>query len=74
MVQKIRINTLCETLLKDWCEKLLTLQITCSDDKGLYGGILCPACAGRLFQNYRGYRIRIQGCTVFRNPSACVLA
>uniref|UniRef100_UPI0006CF2695 hypothetical protein n=1 Tax=Clostridium sp. NkU-1 TaxID=1095009 RepID=UPI0006CF2695 len=53
MVQKIRINTLCETLLKDWCEKLLTLQITCSDAKGLYGGILCPACArihGRCFE------------------------
>ncbi|WP_313180518.1 hypothetical protein [Lacrimispora sp.] len=53
MVQKIRINTLCEGLLKDWSEKLLTLQISHSDETGLYGGILCPACArihGRCFE------------------------
>lgn len=39
-------QNLCETLLQNWCEKLLTLQITDSTEDGLYGGILCPACAG----------------------------
>lgn len=45
-------NKVCEDLLHNWCEKLLTLQITDKKEEGLYGGILCPACArvhGRCF-------------------------
>lgn len=44
---------LCETLLTQWCERLLELQITEHSAPGLYGGILCPACAcvhGRCFE------------------------
>lgn len=45
-------NPLCESLLSQWCEKMLSLQITDNHDDGLYGGILCPACSrvhGRCF-------------------------
>ena len=32
-------------LLNEWCDALLRYQITDKSQKGLYGGILCPACA-----------------------------
>lgn len=32
-------------LLKQWCDGLISQQITQFKQKGLYGGILCPACA-----------------------------
>ena len=38
-------NELCQTLLAQWCERLLELQITDMHEEGLYGGILCPACS-----------------------------
>lgn len=34
-----------ELLLKQWCDKLIELQITEIKDPLFYGGILCPACA-----------------------------
>lgn len=46
-------TNLCETLLTQWCERLLELQVTEHSAPGLYGGILCPACAsihGRCFE------------------------
>lgn len=36
---------LCESLLAEWCDRMLALQITDENEPGLYGGILCPACA-----------------------------
>ncbi len=36
---------LCESLLTEWCEQMLALQITDQTNEGLYGGILCPACS-----------------------------
>ena len=33
-------------LLKIWCDRLISLQITEHQEPELYGGILCPACAG----------------------------
>lgn len=38
------VNLLSEELLKIWCDKLLSLQITDQTSKGLYGGILCEGC------------------------------
>lgn len=41
-----------ERLLRQWCEKLLALQITFVNEMGIKGGIMCPACArihGRCF-------------------------
>lgn len=32
-------------LLKSWCDALVSLQVTTIRNPGLYGGILCPACA-----------------------------
>lgn len=32
-------------LLKSWCDKLISFQITEIKDKNFYGGILCPACS-----------------------------
>ena len=43
---------ICLKLLKEWCEKLLELQIHGTGQPTLDGGILCPACArvhGRCF-------------------------
>lgn len=34
-----------ELLLKQWCDKLIELQITEIKDPNFFGGILCPACA-----------------------------
>ena len=31
-------------LLKEWCDKLITLQLTGTDNKNFDGGLLCPAC------------------------------
>lgn len=36
---------LSEKLLAEWCNGLIKYQITDYDSKGLYGGIICPACA-----------------------------
>lgn len=38
--------SLCGDLLRQWCGKLLELQIRDVDNPALKGGILCPACAG----------------------------
>lgn len=38
--------SLCGDLLREWCGKLLELQIKDVDNPSLKGGILCPACAG----------------------------
>lgn len=32
-------------LLKEWCDRLISLQIKEIKDKNFYGGILCPACS-----------------------------
>ena len=43
---------ICLDLLREWCEKLLELQIHGTGQPTLDGGILCPACArvhGRCF-------------------------
>lgn len=43
---------ICLDLLREWCEKLLELQIHGTGEPTLDGGILCPACArihGRCF-------------------------
>lgn len=43
---------ICLDLLKEWCEKMLELQIHGTGEPTLDGGILCPACArvhGRCF-------------------------
>ena len=32
-------------LLKEWCDALVQYQITHLDDKGIFGGIICPACS-----------------------------
>lgn len=34
-----------EVLLKEWCDRLIDLQITEISDPHFHGGILCPACA-----------------------------
>ena len=31
-------------LLKNWCDKLIDLQITDKKSRGLFGGILCESC------------------------------
>lgn len=36
----------CDELLREWCGKLLELQVKDMDNSCLDGGILCPACAG----------------------------
>ena len=38
--------SLCGDLLRQWCGKLLELQVRSVDNPALKGGILCPACAG----------------------------
>lgn len=38
------LNKLSCDLLKDWCDKLIELQITDKKGRGLFGGILCEAC------------------------------
>lgn len=38
--------SLCGDLLRQWCGKLLELQVRSVDNPALRGGILCPACAG----------------------------
>lgn len=37
--------SLYDTLLREWCDALLRLQITERSEPEFYGGILCPACA-----------------------------
>lgn len=37
---------ICDELLREWCEKLLELQVRDMNNPYLDGGILCPACAG----------------------------
>lgn len=32
-------------LLKEWCDRLIGLQVTQIRQKEIYGGIICPACA-----------------------------
>lgn len=34
-------------LLKEWCDRLLSLQVTEFQEKEFYGGIMCPSC-GRI--------------------------
>ena len=36
-----------QELLKEWCDRLVSLQITEWNDKEFYGGIMCPSC-GRI--------------------------
>ena len=46
------MRQLFERLLEEWCDGLLRLQVSHKKLPGLYGGILCPACArihGRCF-------------------------
>lgn len=38
--------SICGDLLRQWCGKLLELQVRSVDNPALKGGILCPACAG----------------------------
>lgn len=41
-------------LLKSWCDKMTELQVRNIPEKGIYGGILCPACSlmhGRSFDS-----------------------
>ncbi|MCI8622759.1 MAG: hypothetical protein HFG26_03760 [Provencibacterium sp.] len=33
------------SLLKEWCDSLLRMQVTENQDPSVYGGILCPSCA-----------------------------
>lgn len=40
MIQKFAFD-----LLKEWCDKLVELQITQIKDPNIYGGIMCPSCA-----------------------------
>jgi len=42
---KIYDSKLFYDLLKEWCDALISLQITEQKRKELYGGILCPSCA-----------------------------
>ena len=47
------MRQLCESLLKEWCESLLRLQITGTGNPRLDGAIQCPACGrihGRCFE------------------------
>lgn len=47
------MEKLCKTLLKEWCEALLRLQITDTGNPRLDGALLCPACGkihGRCFE------------------------
>lgn len=37
---------ICGDLLRQWCGKLLELQVRSVDNPALKGGILCPACGG----------------------------
>ena len=39
------INKISFKLLKTWCDNLCKLQVTQRKSKGVYGGILCDACA-----------------------------
>ena len=32
-------------LLKSWCDRLIELQLTDTNEKIMTGGILCPSCA-----------------------------
>lgn len=46
------MKKICDTLLREWCNALLKLQITHTEQPTLKGGILCPACSmihGRCF-------------------------
>lgn len=47
------MEDLCKSLLKTWCDRLLSLQINGTNDPRLDGAILCPACGrihGRCFE------------------------
>ncbi len=38
------LNKLCYDLLKTWCDKMVEMQITERNHKGLFGGVLCESC------------------------------
>ena len=47
------MKDLCSSLLKTWCDRLLSLQISGTGDPRLDGAVLCPACGrihGRCFE------------------------
>ena len=47
------VMTVYERMLKQWCDRLLELQITEKTEPEFYGGILCPSCGrihGRCFE------------------------
>jgi hypothetical protein len=45
MYSNDNLLNLSEKLLEEWCDSLISYQITNLNSKGLYGGIICPACA-----------------------------